>query len=132
MSIVVGFIPTPEGMAAVAAAEEEAKRRKVKLIVVHSSKGGRSEDGAEVLEVRDDLRELGERLAEHGVEVVTRDVAVGQDPVDDLVGIAEEERADLIVIGLRRRSPVGKLIMGSNSQKILLEADCPVLAVKAD
>lgn len=131
MSIVVGYIPTPEGLAAVAAAEEEAKRRNVKLIVVHSSKGGKSEDGSEVLEVRDDLRELRERLAAHGIDVVTRDVAVGQDPADDLVQIAEEENSDLIVIGLRRRSPVGKLIMGSNSQKILLEAECPVLAVKA-
>lgn len=131
MSIVVGYIPTPEGLAAVAAAEEEAKRRNVKLIVVHSSKGGKSEDGSEVLEVRDDLRELRERLGEHGIDVVTRDVAVGQDPADDLVQIAEEENSDLIVIGLRRRSPVGKLIMGSNSQKILLEAECPVLAVKA-
>jgi nucleotide-binding universal stress UspA family protein len=53
------------------------------------------------------------------------------DVADDLIAVAEETSADFIVIGLRRRSPVGKLILGSNAQRILLDAPCPVLAVKA-
>ena len=54
-------------------------------------------------------------------------------PAEDLINIAEaRSTAELIVIGLRRRSPVGKLILGSNAQRILLDAPCPVLAVKAD
>ncbi len=56
----------------------------------------------------------------------------GNDPAEDLISVAESEAADFIVIGLRRRSPVGKLILGSNAQRILLDASCPVLAVKAD
>ena len=55
----------------------------------------------------------------------------GLDPAEDLINVAEEVSADLIVIGLRRRSPVGKLILGTNAQRILLDAPCPVLAVKA-
>jgi nucleotide-binding universal stress UspA family protein len=47
------------------------------------------------------------------------------------VEFANDEGIDLIVIGVRRRSPVGKLVLGSNAQDILLRADCPVLAVKA-
>ena len=44
--------------------------------------------------------------------------------------MAQDVSADLVVIGLRRRSPVGKLLMGSVAQRILLGADCAVLAVK--
>ena len=54
------------------------------------------------------------------------------DPAEDLIAVAVEVDADFIVIGLRRRTPVGKLILGSNAQRILLEAPCPVLAVKAE
>ena len=52
--------------------------------------------------------------------------------VGDALNVDVVSDAELIVIGLRRRSPVGKLILGSNAQRILLDAHCPVLAVKAD
>lgn len=53
-----------------------------------------------------------------------------KDVADDLISVADQRNAQVIVIGLRRRSPVGKLILGSNAQRILLDAPCPVLAVK--
>ena len=61
-----------------------------------------------------------------------RQLVRGNEPAEDLIEVAEEIHAELIVIGLRRRTPVGKLILGSNAQRILLDASCPVLAVKAD
>ena len=53
------------------------------------------------------------------------------DSAEELLRTAESTEADFIVIGLRRRSPVGKLLLGSNAQRVLLDAACPVLAVKA-
>jgi nucleotide-binding universal stress UspA family protein len=47
------------------------------------------------------------------------------------VWLASELDADLLIIGLRRRSPVGKLVLGSDTQDAVLGADCPILAVKA-
>lgn len=129
-TIVAGFIRSPEGHAAVDAAVEEARRRGGRLVVVHSSRGG-PEDPNSVIEDRTALEQLEGRLRDEDVEVVVRDFARGKDPAEDIMEVAEQENATLIVIGLRRRSPVGKLILGSNAQSILLASDCPVLAVKA-
>lgn len=129
-SIVVGWIQSPEGQAAVDAAVEEARRRKGRLVVVHSARGGREDEPAAV-GLREALEDLRVRLTAEGVAVTVRDLVRGKDPSDDLIEVAEKENAALIVIGLRRRSPVGKLLLGSNAQEILLHADCPVLAVKA-
>ena len=65
-----------------------------------------------------------------GLELEVRQLVRGNEPAEDLIAVANETDADLIVIGLRRRTPVGKLILGSNAQRILLDAPCAVLAVK--
>ena len=129
-NVVVGWNRTPEGDAAIEAAAEEARRRSGRLIVVHSARGG-VEDARTVRETRDALAELEAQLRSEGLEVTVRDLIRGNEPADDLIEVAEKEDTALIVIGLRRRSPVGKLLMGSNAQDVLLRADCPVLAVKA-
>ena len=131
MSIVVGYIPTPEGRAALDAACSEAKERQRSLIVVNSHKGGASFDGDDAIAAEQALGAVERELKEAGVSFTIRELVRGNDPTEDLISVAEEVGASLIVIGLRRRTPVGKLILGSNAQKLLLEADCPVLAVKA-
>ena len=57
-----------------------------------------------------------------GVEHEVRQLVRGNEPAEDLIAVAKEVEADFIVIGLRRRTPVGKLILGSNAQRILLDA----------
>ncbi|HEX5429354.1 MAG TPA: universal stress protein, partial [Pedococcus sp.] len=69
-------------------------------------------------------------LGELGIESEVRRVEEGSDASDALLAVASEVDASVLVIGLRHRTPVGKLLLGSNAQRILLEASCPVLAVK--
>ncbi len=131
MAIVVGFVPTPEGRAALDRGVLEAKLRGLRLEVVDSHRGGGSYDLEEAQKIEAELKEFGTRLKEEGVDHNIRSFVRGNDPTEDLVTVARETNADLIVIGLRRRSPVGKLILGSTAQDVLLNADCAVLAVKA-
>jgi nucleotide-binding universal stress UspA family protein len=72
------------------------------------------------------------QLDEVGITHEVRQLVRGKEPSEDLIAVADEVSADFIVIGLRRRTPVGKLILGSNAQRILLDASCPVMAVKAE
>ncbi len=129
--IVVGYVDTPEGKAALDRAVEEAQQRGARLVVINSHKGGSALDKSVAVELDESLSDVHALLHDVGVEHEVRQLVRGADPAEDLIAVAEEVDADLIVIGLRRRTPVGKLIMGSNAQSVLLDASCPVLAVKA-
>jgi len=130
MAIVVGFVPTNEGRAALRRAAEEARLRSTRLVVINSNRGGKDLTAEEAARYDDELDTVKRELTEAGVDHEIRQLVRGLEPVEDLIAVAEETSADFIVIGLRRRTPVGKLILGSNAQRILLDAPCPVLAVK--
>ncbi|NMR19369.1 universal stress protein [Cellulomonas fimi] len=129
MSIVVGYLPTVEGRTALEAATAEAEKRGTRLVVVTVHRTSAS-DGDERLAEERALDAVRQDLAKRGVPHEVRLVGRTGDVADDLLAAAENTGAELIVIGLRRRSPVGKLILGANAQRILLDAPCPVLAVK--
>lgn len=130
-TIVVGYVPKPEGRAALSRAAEEARLRSARLVVVNSHRGGREFDRDDAVDIEADLDGVRGKLDAAGVEHEVRTLERGMDPADDLINVANEVDAELLVIGLRRRTPVGKLILGSNAQRVLLDAPCPVLAVKA-
>jgi nucleotide-binding universal stress UspA family protein len=128
MNIVVGYVPTPEGLAALDYAVENAEAGTDRLVVVNS--GVRGNDADPAFADASDWDALDERLTSLGIDHEMRQPALALSPADEVLRAASEVDADLIVIGLRRRSPVGKLFLGSSSQQIILEADCPVVAVK--
>lgn len=130
-TIVFGYVRRPEAEAALERAVGEARERDARLVVLHSSPGGAREDVNEVIEYRERFEDLDEHLASVGIDYDLREFIRGNSVAEDVLTTAEEYEADLIVIGLRRRTAVGKLLLGSNAQDILLNAPCPVLAVPA-
>lgn len=128
MTVLVGYVPTPEGEAAFDAALAEAGRRSEPLLLLNSPRSGApvSADVAPESVVRD----MATRAQAAGVDLQVRQEPHDGEISDEVLRVAQETDASVIVIGLRKRSPVGKLLMGSSAQRILLDADRPVLAVK--
>jgi nucleotide-binding universal stress UspA family protein len=127
--IVVGYSADPFGRAALEHGIAEAKLRGTTLTVINSTSGEAYVDArfAQPGEVHD----IEERLANCGVEFELSQ-PVGVDTAQELLNAMEREDAQLLVIGIRHRNPVGKLLLGSVAQQLLLECPKPVLAVKPD
>lgn len=107
----------------------EAALRKGELLVVNSSQGDSYVDSR--LVQSEDWKSLQERLSTSGVSHQVLQPEKGHEAAENILEICRRHQADLVVIGLRRRSAVGKLLLGSTAQRILLHADCPVLTVRA-
>ena len=95
----------------------------VHAIVFHVFAGGNVE-GATVTQIAA-ARRARDHLEDHGIEV-TFDESSG-DPAEEILDYAREHDVDLLTLAGRRRSPAGKLLMGSVSQDVLLRSDQPVL-----
>lgn len=119
MTVVVAYADTPPGHAAVAAAVAESAREQEAVVLVPAVRG---DDLPEVADLERRWPEAAGRI-----EVARGDLG---DPSDAVVQVAQRRDARLVVLGLRARTPVGKLVFGSTAQRILLDATCPVLAVK--
>jgi nucleotide-binding universal stress UspA family protein len=128
VNIVVGYIPSPEGVAAVDYAIEQATAFDASMTVVNTGRDGDYANA--VFATAEDVDALDAQLEAAGIEHEIVRPTDGASAADSLLAAAARTSADLIVIGIRRRSAVGKLITGSTAQAVLLGADCPVVAVK--
>lgn len=130
MSVAVAHSSSPAGQAALRAGVAEARLRGTDLVVLRVADGLSHDAG-------DDESLRAETAAElAGVDVgdltwTLRVAAEGRDPAGALVDLATEVGAELLVLGSRRRSAVGKLLLGSVVQRVLLDCPLPVLVVKA-
>lgn len=119
MTLVVAYADTPPGHAAVAAAVAESAAAQETVVLVPAVRGDALPDQEDIVARWPEI--------DGRVEIESGDLG---DPSDNVVQVAQRRDARLVILGLRARTPVGKLVFGSTAQRILLDATCPVLAVK--
>jgi nucleotide-binding universal stress UspA family protein len=129
VTVVIGYVPNQYGEAALSVGLREAETRRLSVVVVNASRGDAYIDKRFVNE--GDLSDLDDRLTAGGIDHRVHQ-AVGVDVGEEIVRVAEENHAELVVIGIRPRTPVGKVLMGSVAQVVIMGAPCPVLTVRPD
>ncbi|SMX97658.1 MULTISPECIES: universal stress protein [unclassified Brevibacterium] len=129
MTIVVGYVNNPAGHAALDKGIAEAKKDGQNLVVVNASRSSERSDSYRLGE--GEIKSVQDYLSRSGVHgrVLTR--GSEYDPAEQILDAAAEVDAELIVLGTRKRTPVGKFLLGSTIQRVILEAVSPVLCVKA-
>lgn len=123
MTVLVAYNETPQGEAAFAAAVAEAARRTTTVTVLVLT------PQPDAAPVSPHLAHLLETVAGEKVEVAFRLDSI--DVADAILDHAERSGAEVIVIGSRKRSSVGKFLLGSTTQRVLLDSAVPVLVIKA-
>lgn len=130
MNIVVAYRSSKLAIKLLDTAIEHAKNYNGTIFVVTSLEGGSKQDVGEVNEARDALEHAKNRIEKEGIACETHLLVHGLSAGEDIVEFAKEKKADEIIVGVQKKSKVGKFLMGSTAQHIILSAHCPVIAVK--
>ena len=127
MTVVLGYVRTDEGQAALATALDLLQEGE-RLVVVNKSEPDELQGEFSEEQEADAFRD---HLADIGVDAEVLTLTAADEPAEVLVSQATASGARLVVIGLRRRSPVGKMLLGSTAQEVLFNAPCPVVTARA-
>lgn len=131
MKILVGYVASSQGEAALHKGIEEARLRNAELVVVHAPPTSDRLALEQLDEDRAQIEMLRRLLRNEGIPHEVLLLPSDSNASEEIIRLATVEGIDLIVIGIRRRSTVGKLLLGSTAQDLLLNAPCPVLSVHA-
>jgi nucleotide-binding universal stress UspA family protein len=130
MKILVGYDGSNSGKAALELAKNHARAFKGKVEVITSMQKGTEKDREDIDQAERGLEYAEALYEENNIPCNIHLLIRGLTPGEDLVGFAKENNIDEIIVGVKRRSKVGKLLMGSTAQYVILNAHCPVVTVK--
>lgn len=130
MKILVGFDGSKVSQAAIKLAAERAQSSDTQLLLVQSMVGGPEVPKTDFENAEQELRYQKNQLEKKNIACESLLSVRGLEPGEDLVELAKEHQVDEIVMGVKRRSKVGKLVFGSTAQYVILNATCPVVTVK--
>jgi len=130
MKILVGYDELGAESHILAVALKHAKAFGAEVDVVTSLEEGTESDIQDISAAEKGLEKVKQYFEKEKIFCKTHLMIRGVTPGEDLVSFAKENKIDEIIIGVKKRSKVGKLLFGSTAQYVILEADCPVVTVK--
>jgi nucleotide-binding universal stress UspA family protein len=130
MKILVGYDGTTSAKEALDLAKKRAKAFDAAVDVVTSMQKGTEHQREDIEQAERGLEYAKSIFEENNIACKTHLLIRGLSPGEDLVEFAAENQVDEIIIGVKRRSKVGKLLMGSTAQYVILHAHCPVTSIK--
>ncbi len=130
MKILVGYDGSNSAKEALNLAKIHAKAFGASVSVVTSMEKGTEGQREEIAQSEKGLEWAKSVFEEDGIDCDTHLLIRGLSPGEDIVEYARESQAEEIIVGVKRRSKVGKLLMGSTAQFVILQAPCPVVSVK--
>jgi nucleotide-binding universal stress UspA family protein len=130
MKILVGFDGSKVSQEAVKLAAARAHALDTQLLLVQSMVGGPEVPKRDFENAEQELQYQKNQLKKKNIACESLLSVRGLEPGEDLVELAKEHQVDEIIVGVKRRSKVGKLVFGSTAQYVILNATCPVVTVK--
>ena len=130
MKILVGYDGSNAAKDALVLAKKHAKAFEAKVFVLSSLEKGNEDQLPKIEQAERDLEYAKTFFDKDGIPCETHLLIRGLSPGEDLIEFANENEIDEIIVGVKRRSNVGKLIFGSNARYVIMEANCPVVTIK--
>ena len=131
MKILVAFMGDLDVSKAVLdVAKKHARAFKATLCIATSMEKVSEKERMDLDKVEKQLSDVKKSIEAEGIDCETHILVRGVTPGEDIVEFAVDRKVDEIIIGIEKKSKVGKLFFGSNAQYIILESPCPVVSVK--